>query len=102
MRFAKAHLAVNFLRRTQHDEQRIAVSLQLGPLVRAMSILHREIVQIEYLLALLHPLFTRLDLVEPDEPALLLHDIADFLDFNIADSAPLGVGSAVHYHGFAV
>jgi len=39
---------VDVTRRTQHDEQRAAVPLQLGTLVRAHRVLDRQLVQVEF------------------------------------------------------
>jgi len=50
VRLAELHLAVDQLRGAQRDENRLAVDLQLGALMRVERILDRKIVQAEPLL----------------------------------------------------
>src|SRR4030095_15832721 len=69
----------------QHDEERFAVALELGPLVRAGGVLDREVVERELLLDLGEQLRVRLVEPDPDEPVRLLEDLADVLDRDLAD-----------------
>src|SRR3546814_13861589 len=51
----------------QHDEQRIAVDLNLGPLMDMVRIFHRQFVQAEFVLQGLHQWFVGLQCADPDE-----------------------------------
>src|SRR3546814_3854516 len=53
--------------RSQHDEQRIAVDLNLGPLMGMVRIFHRQFVQAEFVLQGLHQWFVGLQCADPDE-----------------------------------
>ena len=57
---AEAHMAIDALRGVRSDEQRIAVTLQLGALVRVLGILDGEVVQAEFLLQLVQQRVLRL------------------------------------------
>ena len=86
----------------QDDEERVAVDLELRPLVRAPGVFHGEIVQTELLLHLAHEPLVGLVQSEPDEGAGLNHEVADLLHGNVADPFSVAIRDAVHHHVHAV
>ena len=67
MRFAERDLAADDLRRVRDEEQRIGVDVDLRALVRAVRILDRELVQVEFLAQLFEQRLVRLVQADPDE-----------------------------------
>jgi hypothetical protein len=97
---AELDLAVHFLRRVQRDEQRLAVGLDLRPLVRVVRVLDREIVQAELLLQLHQQLLARLVQPDPEERVRLLQHVRDLLELDRRHALALRVvRHAVHHHG---
>ncbi len=90
------------LRGFDHDEQRIAVGLQLRPLVRAQRVFDRQIVQAELLLHLAHKRRFRLPEPQPDEGVRLFDHLADIVDGHFAQPLAGFVRHTVHHHAFAV
>ncbi len=83
-------------RRAQDDEERVAVALELGPLMGAVGVFDREVVQAELLLDLPEQRFARLVEPDPEEPVRLLEDLADVLDLDVGDPPAGGVGGAIN------
>lgn len=67
MRFAVADPFVDQLRGVDHHEQRIAIALGLGPLMRLERILDRQVMQAELFLKFAQHRFLRLVQTNPDE-----------------------------------
>ena len=86
---------VRELRRPQHDEERIAVLLELRPLVGTERVLDREVVQAERLLEASQELFVGLLDADPHELIRLAEDVADLGDRDVPDLVPAGVGGGV-------
>ena len=81
----------------QNDEERIAVALELRPLVGAGRVLDGEVVERELLLDLRKHCVVRLVEPDPDEPARLLQDLADIGDRHLPDPEAARVRHAVHH-----
>src|SRR4030095_6509795 len=79
----------------QHEEDRVAVSLELRPLVGASGVLDREVVERELLLDLGEHLFVGLVEADPDEPTGLLEHLADVGDRDLADAQAVRVRHAL-------
>ena len=62
--------------------------LDLGPLVGAVRVLDRQVVEAELLLDLAQQLLARLVQPDPDEPVGLLEDLADLLDLDALARRP--------------
>jgi hypothetical protein len=84
VRLAKDDVAVFHLRGVQHDEEHIAVHLQLGPLVRVARVFNGEIVQAEFLLHAVEHRVVGLMQTEPDKRARRVQHVADGLDGQVA------------------
>src|SRR2546425_3923670 len=78
-------------RRAQDHEERVAVALELRPLVGGEGVLDREVVESDLLLD--PPQEPRVGLVQPDpdEPVGLLQRLTDIGDENVADPPAPGV-----------
>ena len=85
----------------QHDEQRVAVLLELWSLVGAERVLDREIVQAECLLEGAQERLVGLLDADPHEPVRLAEDSADLLDRDVPHLAAVGVDGGVDHapHG---
>ena len=95
------------LRGAQHDEQGIAVDLELGALMRVVGVLDREVVQPEPALHPAQQLLARLVQAEPDEAVgarvIAARDEVEggrgiVLDVDVGDPAPALVGGTVDDH----
>ena len=102
MRLAIDDLALLQLGRLQHDEQRVAVSFNLGTLVRIARVFDRELVKVEFFLDLQQHRVVRLVQAKPDECVWLLDDLADIVDRNVPQSNAIFVGYAIDNHGHGV
>ena len=80
-------------------EQRVAVFLELGPLVAARGVFDGQFVQVEFLLHLGQLLRLGIAQRDPDEAAGLLQVFADILDRDIGQFLAFLVGDAVDQHG---
>jgi hypothetical protein len=89
-------MAVLQLGRLQRDEQRVAVSLDLGALVGVVSVLNGQLMQTEDLLDLLQYRVVRLMQSEPHEGAGLLDGFADVDNGYVADPVAISIDHAVH------
>ena len=90
MRLAEGDAAFDQLRGAGDDEQRVAILLDLRPLVRMLGILDRQIVQVELRLHAQQQLAVGLEQADPDDMALALsaHSPASSIG-NVGD-APAG------------
>ena len=89
MRFAERDTAVDQLRGAGDDEQRVAILLELRPLVGMLGILDGEVMQAELLLHPVQQLAVRLEQADPDDMAFLARPFARFLDRDVGDAAAL-------------
>ena len=71
MGLAEGDAAVDQLGRAGDDEQRVAVLLELRPLMRVLGILDRQIVQVELPLDPQQQLAVGLEQADPDDMAVL-------------------------------
>ncbi len=78
----------------ERDEERVAVALQLGPLVGQVGVLDGQVVQPELGLHLLEQRLVGLVEADPDEAVVLLEDLADVLERDVRHAATLRVGGA--------
>jgi hypothetical protein len=78
----------------ERDEEGIAVALELGPLVREVGVLDGQVVQPELRLDLLEQRLVRLVETDPHEAVLMLEDLGDVGQGQLAETAALGVGRA--------
>ena len=83
------------LRGAKDDEERVAVHLDLGPLVGAVSVLDRQVVEAELRLHPAQQLLARLVEPDPDEAIGLLEDLADLLDVDALVPLAIGIGHAI-------
>ena len=83
------------LDRVQHDEQRVAVLLDLRPLVAVARVLDRELVQVELLLHLLELGLGGVLERHPDEAAGPREVVADLAHVDVGELAAVLVGDAV-------
>ena len=86
----------------QHGEQRVAVLLDLRPLVAVTRVLDRELVQPELLLHGSELLGRGVLERHPDEAVAAADPASDLLDRNVLDPAPLLVHDAVDEHRFSL
>ena len=99
MDLAEDEIVVLELDRLQDGEQRIAVFLDLGPLVTVARVVDRQLVQIEFLLHHLQLGGLRVLERDPDEAIGPLEVFADILDGDIGELAAFGICDAVDKHG---
>ena len=94
MRLAQHHLLLLLRphRGAEHHEDRIAVLLDLRPLMRKPRVLDGKIVKTELLLDLLEELGRGIEETDPHEDVGLLQDLADVRDGHVTDAPPTGVG----------
>ena len=93
---AEADVAVHQLRRVHDREQRTPVGLDLGPLVRVLGILDREVVQVELLLQLVEQRVVGFVQADPDEAAVVdRQHIADLVQARCRVAVPPPVQRAV-------
>src|SRR6185369_8240312 len=85
----------------QGDEERVAVALELGPLVGQVGILDGEIVQAELGLDLPQQRLVRLVESDPYEAVVEGEDVADVLDLDVGDQRAARVGRARHHRSAA-
>src|SRR5688500_15053420 len=79
------------------DEQRVAVRLDLGPLVRVVRVFDGEVVQAEFFLQLVEDALVGLIQTNPDEAAVVDGEhVADRVEADVAALAVAAVGHAVH------
>jgi len=78
--------------RAEHDEQGVAVDLELGHLVRVQRVLDRQLVQPDLRLQHAQVLLGRLLEADPDEIALLVRPGGALPELDLADPAAVAVG----------
>src|SRR5262249_55105345 len=83
------------LRRAEHDEQRLAILFELRALMGAQGVLDCEVVETELSLNLPKQLLGGLMKTDPDKLPFVLQHLADGVDLDVADLAPVGVGGTV-------
>ncbi len=83
------------LRRSQDDEERAFVELELGTLVRAERVFDGEVVQMELALHLAQDFFARLVQADPDEPVRVRERLVDVADGQVGNALASGVCRAV-------
>src|SRR5262249_44838962 len=94
--FTEADLALNALGGAQDYEERVAVLLELRPLMRGVRVLDGQVVEVELLLHLAQQLLVGLVDPDPDELTRELEDLADVLDVDLAEPlAVAGIRDAV-------
>ena len=77
------------------DEQRVAIRLQLGSLMRAMGIFDGEFVELKLLLNLFEHFFARIVKPDPNKPIRIRKMLADILNRDIRYSAAIRICRAV-------
>ena len=87
VRLAEGDAAVDELRGPRHDEERLAVLLELRALMRLLGVLDRHLVQVELLLHAAQKLRGGLVEADPDDVAGTLRPFAGILDRDVADAA---------------
>lgn len=92
VRLAIADALVDQLGSIDHHEQRVAVALGLGPLVRLERIFDGQIVQAELVLQLVQHRFLRLVQANPDKAIRALQHVADLLQ---ADVVAFGIAIVI-------
>src|SRR5262245_43353274 len=102
MRLAESDAPVDQLRRPRDDEQRLAVLLDLGMLMRLAGILDRQIMQSELRLYALQEVGARFPQSDPHDVAWPLRPFARFLDGDIFDAASADIDARGDDAGFAV
>ncbi len=93
-----AILAADDLGRMQHGEQRVAVFLDLRPLVTLARILDGELVEVELARDLVELALRRLEHRHPDEAVGTMHVLAHVGDGNVGDLPAIFVGDAADEH----
>src|SRR5260370_3074032 len=93
MRFTKSDASVDQLRWPRDNEQRLAILLDLGVLMRLAGILDCQIMQAELRLHALQEIGARLPQTNPHDVIWPLRPFARFLDGNIFDAAPAGINA---------
>ena len=86
MRFAERDTSIQHLRRTRHNEQSLAVLLELGLLVRLAGILDRKRVQIELLLNAIQQIGAGLEQADPHHMPRTLSPGAGLLNGDVCNA----------------
>src|SRR5207244_2278725 len=89
----KSDATVDPLRWPRDNEQRLAILLDLGVLMRLAGILDCQIMQAELRLHALQEIGARLPQTNPHDVIWPLRPFARFLDGNIFDAAPAGINA---------
>ena len=93
MGLAERDPAVDQLRRSRHDEQAVAILLDLRPLVGMVGVLDSEIVQVELLLHAAEQRQIRLVQPDPDHVSRLAAPVRGFVDRDIGNTPAVDVGA---------
>ena len=91
MRFAERDAPVDQLCRAGNDEQRVAILLELRPLVRMLGILDGKVMQVELLLHAVQQLAVRLEQADPHDMPFLARPFACLLDRDVGDAPAIGI-----------
>jgi hypothetical protein len=101
MGFAERDAALDPLRSAGHDEQRVAILLDLRVLVRLAGILDGKIMQAELRLHPRQQLGAGLKQTDPDDMAWPLRPPAGLVDRNLFDPATVGIDARIDEPGLA-
>ena len=101
MGFAERDAALDPLCGAGHDEQRVAILLDLRVLVRLAGILDGKIMQAELCLHPRQQLGAGLEQADPDDMACLLRPPAGLVDRNLFDPAAVGIDARIDEPGLA-
>src|SRR5258708_57113 len=93
MRFAERDTPSQHLRRARHNEQSVAVLLELGLLVSLAGILDRKRVQIKLLLNAIQQIGTGLEQADPNDMAGAVSPGAGLLDGDVCNAPTVCVGA---------
>ena len=87
-------LPLDDLRGARHDEQAVAILLDLRPLMRVVGVLDGEIVQIELALHAGQQIVMSGSMqADPDDMARLAAPVAGFLDGDVGDTPAIDIGA---------
>ena len=101
MRLAEGDAALLELRGARHDEERLAVLLDLRALVRLLGVLDRHLMQVELFLHAAEKLGGGLVEADPHDMARPLRPLAGLLDRDVADPAAAGIDAGRDDAGLA-
>ena len=96
--FADVQLVGAHLHRLQDGKQRVAVLLDLGPLMAVSRVLDGQVRQVEFLLHLLELGRRRVLQPDPDEATGTLQIVADRLLRDVGELLAFLIGDAVDQH----
>jgi len=99
VRLAEGDAPIDELRRARHDEDGIAVELDLRIVVRLASILNGKVVQAELCLDAAQKLIGGLMQTDPDDVPGLGSPLVRLLDADVADAAPAAIDAGRHEAG---
>src|SRR6478752_2105762 len=99
MGLAEDNAALDPLRGAGHDEQRVAILLDLGVLVRLAGILDGEIVQAKLRLHARQQLRAGLEQADPDDMAWAPRPLTGFVDRDLFDAAAVGIDARIDETG---
>lgn len=91
MGLAESDAPLGQLRRARDDEERVAILLKLGPLMRVGGVLDSERVQVELLLHAAQQRGLRLEQADPDDMVVLARPFAGFRHRDIGDAHPMDI-----------
>src|SRR5258707_63451 len=91
MRFAESDTSIHHLRRTRHDEQSLAVLLELGLLMSLAGILDRKRVQIELLLNAIQKIGAGLEQADPNDMTGAVSPGTGLLDCNVCNASTFSI-----------
>lgn len=91
MGLAEGDAPLDQLRGAGDDEERVAILLELGPLMRVGGVLDRERVQVELLLHAAQQRGLRLEQADPDDMVVLARPFAGFRHRDIGDAHPMDI-----------
>ena len=86
MRFTEDDAAIDQLRGARHDEQRVAILLQFGPLMRMLGVLDRKVMQVELRLDAQEQLAAGFQQADPDDMPVLGRPLAGLLDEDVGNA----------------
>ena len=85
VRLAEGNAAADELGGARDDEQRVAILLELRPLVRMLGVLDGEVVQVELALHPAQEIAARLPQADPDDMPVLFGPDARLVDRDVGD-----------------
>jgi hypothetical protein len=93
---AEGDMTVRYLRGPRHNEERVAVLLDLGLPMGVRRVLDRQRMQMELGRDTLQQFFVGFVQADPDDVPLLLRPSFRFLDRDVGDAPPPGVDARRH------